>query len=52
MNKRTWTTIRRDKAAARRHSAARPFAEKLVVLDRLRERAQALRAKKPTKEQP
>ncbi|MEP7384351.1 MAG: hypothetical protein ABI910_21925 [Gemmatimonadota bacterium] len=52
MNKRTWTTISRDKAAARRQAAARPFAEKLVVLDRLRERAHALRTRKPSKEQP
>jgi len=51
MNKRTWATIRRDKEVARRQSAARPFAEKLAALDRLRERARVLRLRKPTRPQ-
>jgi hypothetical protein len=50
MNKRTWATIKRDKEAARRQAAARPFAEKLAVLDRLRERARALRIGKPARD--
>lgn len=49
MKKRTWETIRGDKEAARRKSAARPFAEKLAALDRLRDRAHALKGKKPTR---
>jgi len=42
MSKRTWALIRRDKETNRRQAAARPFAEKLAVLDRLRERSHAM----------
>jgi hypothetical protein len=47
MNKRAWAAISRDKVVARRDAAARPFAEKLATLDRLRERAKALKRPKP-----
>ena len=35
MHKRTWDAITDDKKAARQKSAARPYAEKLAVLDKL-----------------
>jgi hypothetical protein len=50
MKRRTWATIRRDKAVARRQSAARPFAEKLEALDRLTVRTRVLRTEKPTRD--
>lgn len=43
MSTRTWALIRRDKETNRRQAAARPFAEKLAVLDRLRERSLTLK---------
>jgi len=38
-----WEALRRDKEAFHRHAAERPFGEKLAQLDRLRERAAALK---------
>ena len=44
MNDAEWSKVRRDKDALRETNANRPFAEKLVQLDRLRERSQAMKA--------
>jgi hypothetical protein len=44
MNDAEWSKVRRDKDAFRQTNANRPFAEKLVQLDRLRERSQAMKA--------
>ena len=39
----TWTRISRDKAELRRANAAKPFAEKLRALERMRDRDEAIR---------
>lgn len=43
-----WDAMRREKEAFRRAATARPFSEKLQVVERLRERTVALRRKEPT----
>lgn len=43
-----WEAMRREKEAFHRAATARPFSEKLQVIERLRERTVALRREGPT----
>lgn len=46
MKNTDWTDVKEQKDAIRRREAERPFAEKLSQLDRLRDRASAIRDKR------